>query len=183
MEAVLPNNSKLVFDNKEINAALDHLADKLNHKLMHEKPVILCVMQGGLVFSGQLIPRLNCMLEIDYIHATRYNNKTSGGELVWKSYPVTSLENRTVLILDDIHDEGLTLKSIIEYCKSQGSTNVISAVLLKKKHGRCVEHISIKSSLQDNVALTVDDQYVFGFGMDYNGQYRQLDAIYALEEA
>lgn len=174
---MLPDNCKLVFSNAEINSALEKLADKLNPQLENEVPVVLCVMQGGLIFSGQLIPRLQCMLEIDYIHATRYNNKTLGGELVWKAYPVTSLTDRTVLILDDILDEGQTLQSIVQYCDQQGASKIISAVLLRKNHNRCVD-----DQLTDNIALNVEDKYVFGFGMDYDGKYRQLDAIYALDE-
>ncbi len=180
MDLKLPDNCKLVFNNREIISALDKLADKLNQQLKNEKPVVLCVMQGGLVFSGQLIPRLHCMLEIDYIHATRYNNQTSGSELLWKAHPATPLKNRTVLIMDDILDEGVTLQSIIQYCESQGATKVVSAVLLRKKHNRCVDH-ECDTALTENIALTVEDEYVFGFGMDYNGLYRQLHSIYALE--
>ncbi len=174
---MLPDNCKQVFSNAEISEALQKLADKLNPQLENETPVVLCVMQGGLIFSGQLIPKLQCMLEIDYIHATRYDNKTAGGELVWKAYPVTSLLDRTVLILDDILDEGQTLRSILQYCEAQGASKILSAVLLRKNHDRCVDN-----SLTDNIALYVEDRYVFGFGMDYNGKYRQLDAIYALQE-
>ncbi len=174
---MLPNNCKLLFNNTEIIAALDKLADKLNQQLKNETPIVLCVMHGGLIFSGQLIPKLKCMLEIDYIHATRYNNKTSGAELNWAAYPVTQLKNRTILILDDILDEGKTLQAIIQYCESQGANKVFSAVMLRKKHNRC-----INKNLTDNIAMDVDDKYVFGFGMDYNGKYRQLDAIYALDK-
>ncbi len=120
-------------------------------------------------------------VEIDYIHATRYNNQTVGSDLLWKSYPVTSLKDRTVLILDDILDEGVTLQSIIEYCQTQGAAKITSAVLLKKNHNRCVAQDSIESVLSDNIALIVEDEYVFGFGMDYNGHYRQLDSIHALQ--
>ncbi len=176
----LPADCKLVFSNQEINAALDRLANKLNAKLTDSNPVVLCVMQGGLLFSGHLIAKLNCMLEIDYIHVTRYNNKTSGGDILWKAQPVTLLKNRTVLILDDIYDEGKTLKAIIEYCQQQGASKVEAAVLLRKKHDRCINHQATNEALSDNVALTVADKYVFGFGMDYNGLYRQLDSIYAL---
>jgi hypoxanthine phosphoribosyltransferase len=181
-EQNLPAGCKLVFDNREISSALDRLAEKLNQQLTEENPLVLCVMQGGLVFAGQLIPKLGFMLEIDYIHATRYNNKTSGSELSWKARPAAPLKDRTVLILDDILDEGLTLQSIIQYCRSQGAAKVVSAVLLRKIHDRCVGQETIDSALTDNIALTVEDKYVFGFGMDYNGQYRQLDSIYAIEE-
>jgi len=173
---MLPNDAKLVFSNNEIIVAINALADKLNSQLKNETPVVLCVMQGGLVFSGQLIPKLDCMLEVDYIHATRYNNETEGGQLQWQAYPVTNLANRTVLILDDILDEGITLQSIVQYCETQGAEKILSAVLLRKNHDRCVA-----KNITDNHALTVDDDYVFGFGMDYNGQYRQLDAIYKLK--
>lgn len=180
-ELNLPANCKRVFDRAEISHALDALAIKLNKQLEYETPLVLCVMQGGLVFAGHLIPKLNCMLEIDYIHATRYDNQTSGSQLQWKAYPAASLKNRTILILDDILDEGVTLQSIIQYCELQGASSVISAVLLKKNHDRCVTDDCISATLIDNFALTVEDEYVFGFGMDYNGQYRQLDSIYALK--
>ena len=176
----LPAGCQLVYDNASIISALDKLAVKLNKKLSNKIPLVLTVMQGGLIFAGQLIPRLQCMLEIDYIHATRYNNETAGGELTWKSYPSNALKDRTILILDDILDEGYTLQAIIQYCESQGAEEVLSAVLVKKQHARCVEHECLERTLTDNIALTVEDKYVFGFGMDLNGQYRQLDAIYKL---
>ncbi|MDT8281744.1 MAG: hypoxanthine-guanine phosphoribosyltransferase [Gammaproteobacteria bacterium] len=176
----LPPGCRLIYDNATIIAALDELAAKLNRKLAHKDPIVLTVMQGGLIFAGHIIPRLKCMLEIDYIHVSRYNNETSGGDMTWKAYPASVLKDRTVLILDDILDEGHTLQSIIQYCESQGAKEVLSAVLVKKNHKRCVEHEPLDRALTDNIALTVDDNYVFGFGMDYNGQYRQLDAIYKI---
>jgi len=177
----LPSGSTQVYNYQQINEALDVLANKLNVQLKNERPVVLCVMQGGLLFSGHLIPKLNCMLEIDYIHVSRYHNKTSGGELSWKAYPVTPLKDRVVLILDDILDEGKTLQAIIDYCEQQGAKQIESAVLLRKKHKRCVDYNHTDGALTENIALTVEDKYVFGFGMDYNGLYRQLDSIYALE--
>ncbi len=176
----LPPGCQLVYDNATIISALDELAAKLNKKLEHKNPIVLTVMQGGLIFAGHIIPKLQCMLDIDYIHATRYNNKTSGGDMTWKAYPASTLKERTILILDDILDEGHTLQSIIQYCQSQGAKEVLSAVLVKKNHERCVVHECLDQALTDNIALTVDDNYVFGFGMDYNGQYRQLDAIYKI---
>ena len=177
----LPDGCRLVYSNQQILSALDMLAEKLNQQLQTETPVALCVMQGGLIFSGHLLPKLNCMLEIDYLHATRYRNSTTGSGLEWKAYPVTPLEGRCVLILDDILDEGNTLKAIIDYCRQQGAARIVSAVLLKKLHDRCLGDECIDNALTENIALTVEDRYVFGFGMDYEGKYRQLDAIYALD--
>jgi len=173
---MLPDNSRLIFSAQQIQQAMDELAAKMNPVLQHTKPLVLCVMQGGLIFSGQLIPRLDCLLEIDYIHATRYNNGIIGSDIRWKAEPAASLVGRTILILDDILDEGLTLKAIQQYCREQGAKQIFSAVLLHKKHKRGDASINA-----DFVALEVEDSYVFGFGMDYEGLYRQLDAIYALD--
>lgn len=174
---MLPDNSRLIFSTQQIHQAMDELAVKMNTVLQNTKPLVLCVMQGGLIFSGQLIPRLDCLLEIDYIHATRYQNGTIGSAITWKAEPAASLLGRTVLILDDILDEGLTLKAIKQYCKEQGAKQILSAVLLHKKHSRGDQSVNA-----DFIALEVEDSYVFGFGMDYEGQYRQLDAIYALAD-
>jgi hypoxanthine phosphoribosyltransferase len=133
MDSELPDNCELVFDNSAINNALDNLASRLNKQLLNDNPVVLCVMQGGLIFAGHLIPKLKCMLEVDYIHATRYNNLTTGGEINWISYPVTSLNNRTVLILDDILDEGITLRAIVDYCVSQGQRKFIWKYRLNRR--------------------------------------------------
>lgn len=174
---MLPENSRLIYQYSQISSALDALAETMNDRLVDSHPLVLCVMQGGLIFSGQLIPRLNCQLEIDYIHATRYQNNTMGAEICWKAEPVSSLKGRTILILDDILDKGITLQAVIQYCRAHGARQIFSAVLLRKIHAHIEQPVQA-----DFVALEVEDNYVFGFGMDYQGQYRQLDGIYALQD-
>ena len=117
------------------------------------------------------------MPELDYIHVTRYQNQTAGNKLDWLVYPQTSIKDRTVLIIDDILDQGITLSAIVEYCKNQGAKEVVSAVLVHKKHDRYKSDVDC-----DYVGLEVEDRYVFGYGMDYKGKLRHLDAIYAVAE-
>ena len=171
-------DAELIYTFDQISVALQQLAENLNRKMSGTNPVVLCVMNGALVFCGHLLTRLNFQCELDYVHASRYANSTQGDTLEWVTYPVTDLQNRTVLLLDDILDEGITLKAIEEYCYSQGACHVEKAILFHKKHDRCCIELS-----EDSVALAVDDRYVFGFGMDYEGSYRYLDSIYALKEA
>jgi len=170
-------DANLIYNAEQLELALDVMAEKLNKRLNNTQPLLLCVMNGGLIFTGHLATRLNCLPQIDYIHATRYRNQTSGAGLDWRAYPSNDLKNRTVVILDDILDEGITLKAIVEYCHEQGAKEVISAVLVQKKHNRCVEDFA-----SDYVGLEVEDKYVFGFGMDYQSQFRHLNGIYALSE-
>ncbi len=176
-ERKLPDNCETVFTTSQIQQALDQLAQQLNSALAGQTVVALCVMNGGLIFTGQLLTRLQFETTIDYCHATRYRNTTSGNTLQWLSRPQQSLQDKTVLIFDDILDEGVTLKAVRDYCYQQGASCVITVVLLEKRHHRRVEDIEA-----DFVALRVEDKYVFGFGMDYEGRYRNLDAIYALGE-
>ncbi len=167
--------AELVFDTPYIDSAIDKLAQRLSERLGDASPLVLCVMQGGLMFAGKIMPLLPLDAEFDYIHATRYGNNTTGDALQWLAYPKKKLENRTVLILDDILDEGHTLAAIEEYCRQQGAKAVISAVLLQKRHDR------LKPAMRcEYVALEVDDRYVFGYGMDYKGKLRHLNRIYAI---
>jgi len=172
-------NADLIYTAEQIQQTIDQLAEQLNNKFLNipDPIIVLPVMNGGLILSGQLITRLTFPVEVDYLHATRYRNETSGSELKWKVKPQNSLQNRTLLIIDDIFDEGHTLKAVLEYCKSENATNVYTAVLVEKNHPR--PKASIKS---DFVGMSVDDRYVFGFGMDYKGYHRNLNGIYAVSE-
>ena len=136
----------------------------------------MCVMGGAVVFSGQLLPKLNFPLEFDYVQASRYHNQTEGQNLVWKVEPKDNVRGRTVLLLDDILDEGHTLAAIKEKCLAQGAKEVVIAVLVEKRLERS------KPIAADFVGLTVPNRYVFGCGMDAYGWWRNLPAIYALKD-
>jgi hypoxanthine phosphoribosyltransferase len=171
------SSADLIYTSEQIAEVLDSLAISLNTRLANTNPLVLCVMKGGVVFTGQLLTRLTCMPDLDYIHVTRYQNQTSGNELEWLVYPETAINNRTVLIVDDILDQGITLSAIVEHCKKEGAKEVVSTVLVQKKHDRYTSDIEC-----DYVGLVVEDRYVFGFGMDYKGKLRHLNAIYALAD-
>ena len=142
------------------------------------RPVFLTVMHGGLPFAAQLALEIGARgldLEFDYLHATRYRGAMSGGELAWKHRPATPLRGRRVLLVDDIIDEGHTLAAVRSWCDGQGARDVRIAAMVVKRHDRCVAGLCA-----DYAGLDVPDRYVFGYGMDYHEQGRNLPAIYAL---
>lgn len=167
-----------LYDDAQVETALDRMAQEITMDLQDELPVVLCVMVGALIPAGRLLPKLSFPLEVDYVHATRYRGETSGGELVWLARPRTSLKGRSVLIIDDILDEGHTLQGIIEDCYTQGAIRVRTAVLVRKLHDRCVPGVSA-----EYVGLTTEDRYVFGSGMDYKEMLRNVPGIYAASES
>ena len=165
-----------LYTTEEIELAIDKMAMNIHRKLHDKNPIILCVMIGGLVHMGNLLLRLDFPLEVDYVHASRYQGELSGGELLWKVKPSLQLKNRTVLIVDDILDGGLTLAAIIAEIKAMGALDVYSAVLVDKNHQR-VENGLMHA---DFVGLQVEDHYIFGYGMDYNEYLRNAPGIFVV---
>jgi len=160
----------------DVEAALDKMAALIHQQLHDKNPVIICVMIGGMVPMGNLLPRLDFPLEVDYVHATRYRGEIRGGALHWKVKPSLDLSGRTVLVVDDILDGGVTLAAILEEIRLMGASEVYSAVLVDKKNKR-VEN-GLKHA--DFVGLEIDDHYIFGYGMDYNEYLRNAPGIFVV---
>lgn len=161
----------------EVEAALSRMAEQITGRLAGKNPLAVCIMNGGLFVTGKLVGKLPFALELDYMHATRYGAETVGGTLNWIVKPERSLEGRTVLLIDDILDEGVTLAEIIRYCREQGAAEVYSAVLVDKIHDRKAPGVQA-----DFVGLHVEDRFLFGCGMDIAGYWRNLPALYAMKE-
>ena len=171
----------VVFDKATLETAIARMADEIAPAYAGEEaPLFLTVMNGGLPFAAQLAFALGergLDLQFDYLHATRYRGQTTGSGLAWLHRPATPMRGRKVLLADDILDEGHTLLAVKHWCEDQGAAEVRIAVLAVKVHDRCVEGISA-----DYVGMQVPDRYVFGFGMDYHEQGRNLPGIYALKD-
>ncbi len=170
------SDAELLYSAEAVTETVQRMASEITETLSDKNPLVLCVMSGAVVFAGQLLPLLRFPLDFDYLHVTRYNNATSGGEVRWHALPKKSLQGRVVLVLDDILDEGITLAAIREKVMDSGAKSFYSAVFTDKTIAKP------KSLRADFVGLTLPDRYVFGFGMDIYGAWRNLPAIYAMKE-
>jgi hypoxanthine phosphoribosyltransferase len=168
-------NSELLFDRAHLERETERIAWAIRNDYAGDRPVYLTVLHGGMIFASQLSLCLGFDVEFDYLHATRYRGATTGSGLAWLHRPATPLEGRRVLIADDILDEGHTLKAVKNWCEDQNAIDVRIAVLAVKNHARRVEGIAA-----DYVAVEVPDRYVYGYGMDYHEQGRNLPGLYAL---
>lgn len=165
-----------LFDQAAVDQALDAMSVAIKARLAGRNPLVLCVMNGALMTTSELMLRMDYAVELDYIHATRYRGDTSGGSLHWYREPAVSLKDRVVLVVDDILDEGPTLAAIVEYCREQGAAEVLSAVLVDKLHDR-----KAPGAMADFIGLEVVDRYLFGYGMDYKEYLRNAPGIYAVK--
>ncbi|MDG4548937.1 MAG: hypoxanthine-guanine phosphoribosyltransferase [Candidatus Contendobacter sp.] len=162
---------------EQIEAALDRMAAAVAARLEDRDPLVLMVMNGGFVSTAELLSRLRFPLRVGYLHATRYRGDTRGGDIDWIMSPRPAVAGQVVLVVDDILDEGDTLKAILDEVRRQGAAAVYSAVLVNKRHERKTPDLVV-----DFVGLEVPDRYVFGRGMDYKDYWRQLPAIYAVRD-
>ena len=169
------DEADLIHGPDTVAAAVTRVAADVTERLGDSHPLVLSVMGGAVVFTGHLLPLLNFPLSFDYVHVTRYGAATSGGELRWIVSPRESIAGRTVLVVDDILDEGITLKAIRDRVLELGAKACYTAVFADKDTGR------EKPIVADFTGLSLPNRYVFGYGMDVKGAWRNLPAVYAVK--
>lgn len=172
------NQAEKLYSTEDMENALDKMAGEITAQLKDKNPLFICVLNGAMVPMGQLIPRLNFPLQIDYIHATRYQGKIEGGELEIVAKPRSSLKDRVVVLVEDIIDTGVTLKSVVDYCYGEGAKEVLTATLIDKQDAR------VENGIQnaDFVGLVIPNKFIIGYGLDYEEYFRNLDGIYVMPE-
>ncbi|HEX9707997.1 MAG TPA: hypoxanthine-guanine phosphoribosyltransferase [Steroidobacteraceae bacterium] len=175
MSSAIPRSDEVV-SAEAVQSALDRMAAEITARLSGSHPLVVTVMEGGQVFAGQLLTRLPFALDCSYVHVRRYGRDTSGGELVWIAGPHEPVTGRVVLLLDDILDEGRTLATIRERLLEQGAREVLLAAFALK------ERTTPATVAADFTGVKVPDRFVFGFGMDVGGSWRNLPSIRALAE-
>lgn len=167
-----------LFTKQDVDHAVTAMADTLNARYnqpdAEEFPLVLGVMGGAVVFTGNLLPQLTFPLEFDYIHVSRYGDEDKGGEVVWKVVPRSNVAGRTVIVLDDILDEGETLAHVKQRLLDMGAKEVILAVFADKAIGK------VKPVKADIVGITIPNRFVVGFGMDAYGYWRNLPGLWAI---
>ncbi|MDE2236033.1 MAG: hypoxanthine-guanine phosphoribosyltransferase [Gammaproteobacteria bacterium] len=165
--------AELLHTDIDVKNALMRMSEIISNKLEGLNPLVLCVMNGGLVPTGWLLPLLHFPLQLDYLHVTRYHGNTRGRDLEWLARPGIPLHERTILLIDDVYDIGMTLSQVVDDCLKHGASSVYTAVLVKK--------IRMGAGIKpDFVGLEAPDRYLFGCGMDYKNYLRNLPEIYML---
>ena len=170
-------SAEQLYDVPTVERAVDRMAASITEVLHDRNPLLLTVMTGGIVPAGMLLQRLDFPLQLDYIHVTRYGDKTTGGDIDWVRPPPTGIEGRTVLLVDDLLDHGLTLQAAADRCLEEGAAAVLTAVLFVKR-------IDGRRGLAttDFHALETSDRYLFGLGMDYKHYWRNGPGVFAVPE-
>lgn len=170
--------ARLVWSRREVADALARMAHEIESRVADRDPVVIAVLQGGAFTAVNLCAHFEFPYEYDYVHATRYGASLSGGELTWLRKPDDVLAGRTVLLIDDVLDRGVTLNEICREVERSGPAELLVAVLVRKRLASAQ-----LGPEPDFIGLSSDDSYLFGCGMDYKGYWRGLPEIFAVTDS
>ena len=172
-------NAEEIVDQDAASQAVSAVAAALNARFGESAeaqfPLVLGVMGGAVVFTGQLLPQLRFPLEFDYLHVSRYDDAQGGGAK-WKVVPRQSVAGRTIVLLDDILDQGETLAEVKARLLELNAAEVVIVVFADKAHKR------VKPVKADIVGVTIPNRFVVGFGMDVEGYWRNLPGLWAIRD-
>jgi hypoxanthine phosphoribosyltransferase len=168
---------RVLFTEKNILSKLDNLGCQISNQYADKDLTIIAIMNGSIMFMSDLIKRISIPLQIDCWSVSSYHGHKSTGTINFRQHEISDLTNRHVLLLDDILDSGLTMHTIKnKILNTTNALSVSSCVLLSKQVPR-VEEIEA-----DYVGFTIDNEFVVGYGLDYNEHYRNLPYIGVLKK-
>lgn len=169
------DNSTVILTSDELYSQIKRIAIEIDKEIVGDIPVFLTVMNGGIFFAAELLKQIKSPFLVDYVHASRYREKTFGSNNIhWYHKPSTdAVKDKTIYIIDDILDEGHTLVEIKKFLLQAGAKSCKIVVLVDKDLGHT------KPIAADYIGISAPNHYLFGFGLDIYGLYRQLPDIYA----
>lgn len=166
----------LLFSKYEIEKRISELAKEIEKDFSDEEVTIFCVLKGSFMFTSDLVKFIkNIKCEIEFIKASSYDKIESTGT-VKLTYVDINIENKNVIIVEDILDTGLTLQTLTEFLTQYKPKTLKTCVLLDKKEKRKVEFEA------DYIGFEIPDKFVIGYGLDYDEKFRNLSEIYYLKE-
>lgn len=169
--------AKILFHESTILARLDELADQITQEYRDKELTVVAVLNGSFMFMADLLKRIPLPLRVDCLSVSSYHGGTeTSGVVTFDQNSLPDIDGRHVLILDDILDSGLTLHAICEKLKTETKPlSVRSVVLLAKRKERAV------SAQADFVGFEIGDEFVVGYGLDYQEKYRNLPFVGVLK--
>ncbi len=173
---VLDKYFKPYLSNQEIEEAISNVAARLNNDMKTEDtPIVLGVLTGSFMFTSSLMQKLDFPCELSFIKLSSYNGVRSTGSVTQVFGLSTSVSGRTVIITEDIVETGTTMAELSKILKDAGAANVKICALFHKPHA-CVKDIKV-----DYAAFEIPNDFVVGFGLDYNQMGRQYKDLYVLD--
>lgn len=162
---------RILYTQSDLDSRMDEMAAELNVKYKDEEPIVVPVLNGAMIFASDMIKRLNFKLTIDPIKASSYAGTQSTGEVKISQDIKSDVKDRPVIFMEDIIDTGRTLQALSEVMKGRGAKSVEVVAMLDKPETRVVDFHA------DYYGFKAPDEFLVGYGLDYNGLYRNLPYV------
>lgn len=167
---------QLFIDSKELNYSIESLSNKINQDYSDREPIFLCVLNGAFVFAAELVKRFNHECQVSFVKLSSYKGVQSSGTINSLIGLNEDIKGKDVIIVEDIVDTGQTIANIVENILNKNPRSIEVATLLYKPKSY-QKQISIKYK-----AIEIGNDFIVGFGLDYNGLGRNLEEIYIIEK-
>ncbi len=173
-----PDIERVLLTKEQIEQAVDKIAAQITEDFCGEELVIVCIMNGSLVFTADLMRKIGCPVVLDFMKASSYGAGTSSSGFIKVNRDIeTNVEGKNVLIIEDIIDSGNTLYKIKHMFLERNVKNLKLVTLLDKPSRREAD-ISV-----DYVGFQIPDEFVVGYGLDYDQKYRNLPYVGVLKRS
>jgi hypoxanthine phosphoribosyltransferase len=168
---------QVLFHETTILSRLDEMAREISADYAGKELTVVAILHGSMIFMSDLLRRIDLPIKIESITVASYHGGTSSsGTVTFNQVKLPEIEGKHVLVLDDILDTGRTLRAILDRLQEDGKpASVKSCVLLDKMEARVVE------APADYVGFEIEDEFVIGYGLDYQGHYRNLPFVGTLK--
>lgn len=168
---------KVLITEEALDVRIKELAKEISKDYVDKKPVMICLLKGSVSYFAHLCEQMHIPLEYEFLRASSYHGATTTGEVKLLHVPTISLKNRHVVIVEDIVDTGLTLTAIKKVMLDMEPASLKITTLLDKPTRRLVENMT-----PEYIGFEIPDEFVVGFGLDYNEEYRNLPYIGVLKK-
>lgn len=177
MANIAEDIKRVLINEEQLDQRIKEIAKEISRDYENDKPVMICLLKGSVSYFSHLCENINIPLEYEFLRASSYHGVNSTGNVKLLHVPTISLENRHVIIVEDIIDTGLTLTAIKKVIAEMHPASLEITTLLDKPSRRLVDDMIPKY-----VGFTIPDEFVVGFGLDFNEEYRNLPYIGILKE-
>lgn len=168
---------EVLYSQEQLDKRMDELAAQITAEYKDDFPLIISVMTGAMIFTGDMLKRLNFKLNVDVMKASSYVGAHSTGDVKIIHDVLTDVKDRRVILFEDIIDTGHTLKAVKELLLDRGAKSVEICAMLDKPECR---QVKLKG---DYIGYTAPDEYLVGYGLDYSGMYRNLPYVGILKKS
>lgn len=170
--------ARILLSEEEIQARVRELSEQISRDYAGKNPIMVCILKGAVLFYTDLLRNMDIPLQMDFMAVSSYGNKTeSSGEVKIGKDLSVSIENRHVIIVEDIVDSGFTLTHLCRILNNRGAASIALCTLLDKP-ARRAPGITLKT---DYSGFNIGDEFVVGYGLDYAERYRNLPFVGVLK--